>query len=46
MLNREKGLAITAETGRCQWHGERMDYSTAIEGMQFLEAKAPVSPAT
>jgi hypothetical protein len=47
MLNREKGLAITAETGRCQWLGERMDYSMAIEGMQFLEAKAsPISPAT
>jgi hypothetical protein len=40
MLHREAGLAITAETGRCQWHGESMDYSMAIESMQFLEQKA------
>src|SRR5687768_7010967 len=38
---REKGLAITAETARCQWHGERMDYSTAIEAMHFLDSKEP-----
>jgi hypothetical protein len=36
-LNREAGLAITRETGRCQWRGERMDYSQAIEGMQLLD---------
>jgi hypothetical protein len=40
LLNREAGLAITPQTSRCQWHGERMDYSTAIEGMQFLEERA------
>jgi hypothetical protein len=40
LLNREACLEITAETGRCQWHGERMDYSVAIEGRQFLEQKA------
>ncbi len=45
LLNREAGLAITAETGRCQWQGERMDYSTAIEAMQFLEQKAGASIA-
>jgi hypothetical protein len=39
MLNREAGLAINAETSRCQWRGERMDYSMAIEAMQFLERK-------
>jgi hypothetical protein len=33
----EPGLAITAETSRCQWHGESMDYSQAIEAMQVLE---------
>jgi hypothetical protein len=47
-LSREAGLAITPETAKCQWHGESMDYSTAIEAMQFLEEKnsaasAPVS---
>jgi hypothetical protein len=36
------GLSITAETSRCQWHGETMDYSQAIEAMQFLEHKAAV----
>jgi hypothetical protein len=41
MLNGEKGLEITAETGRCQWHGERMDYSTAIEAMHFLDRQEP-----
>jgi hypothetical protein len=40
MLNREAGLAITAKTGQCQWHGERMDYNIAIKSMQFLEEKA------
>jgi hypothetical protein len=45
MLNRAAGIAITAETGRCQWLGERMDYSTAIEAMQFLEQKAASPPS-
>jgi hypothetical protein len=31
VLNREAGLRITPQTSRCQWRGERMDYSTAIE---------------
>ena len=33
-------LSITAETASCKWGGERMDYSMAIESMQFLEQKA------
>jgi len=40
MLNRQQGLEITHDTGRCQWLGERMDYSFAIEAMQFLDDKA------
>ena len=40
VLNREAGLAITAETSRCQWHGETADYSQAIEAMRVLEQKA------
>ena len=36
----EANLKITADTGRCQWRGERMDYSQAIEGMQFLDQRA------
>ena len=30
-------VPIDAGTARCKWLGERMDYSTAIEGMQFRE---------
>jgi hypothetical protein len=40
LLNREAKLEITAETARCQWRGEGMDYSQAIEAMQFLVQKA------
>jgi hypothetical protein len=36
----EPGLTITPQTARCQWHGESMDFSQAIEAMQFLEQKA------
>jgi hypothetical protein len=36
VLNLEAGLAIDAKTSRCRWLGESMDYSQAIEGMQFL----------
>jgi len=43
LLNREDGVTITADTSRCQWHGESMDYSTAIEAMQFLEQKSGVA---
>ena len=39
-LNREAGVTVTDQTSRCQWLGEGMDYSTAIEAMQFLEQKA------
>jgi hypothetical protein len=46
VLSREAGLAITPETSRCQWLGERMDYSMAIEGMQFLEQKAVAAPTS
>jgi hypothetical protein len=35
----EPDLSITAETSRCQWRGETMDYSQAIEAMQILELK-------
>ena len=31
---------IDATTSRCKWLGERMDYSLAIESMQFREAAA------
>ncbi len=36
----EPELKITPQTSRCQWRGESMDYSQAIEAMQFLEHKA------
>jgi hypothetical protein len=38
-------LEITADTARCQWHGETMDYSQAIEAMQVLENNAALSAA-
>jgi hypothetical protein len=40
LIKHEPELSITSETGRCQWRGETMDYSQAIEAMQFLEHKA------
>jgi hypothetical protein len=43
VLNRDASLEITPTTSRCRWLGERMDYSWAIEGMQFLEQRAGVS---
>jgi hypothetical protein len=36
-LNPEPDPPIDAHTARCHWLGERMNYSTAIEGLQFLE---------
>ena len=42
-LNREARLTITRETARCQWRGESMDYSHAIESMQFLDSRAPAT---
>jgi hypothetical protein len=33
-------LEIDAQTSRCKWLGERMDYSLAIEGLQCLRDKA------
>ncbi|MDE0415237.1 MAG: hypothetical protein OXI47_13020, partial [Gammaproteobacteria bacterium] len=30
-LNAERGLNIDAQTARCKWGGERMDYDIAIE---------------
>ena len=40
LIKHEPDLSITPETSRCQWRGESMDYSQAIESMQFLEHKA------
>lgn len=39
-LSREAGLDIDARTSRCRWLGEPMDYSMAIEAMQWLEQRA------
>jgi hypothetical protein len=39
-LNLSAGLAIDARTTRCRWLGECMDYSLAIEGMQWRDANA------
>jgi len=47
-LNPDSELKIDASTSRCRWLGERMDYSTAIESMQFREeaaAKAAAAPS-
>jgi hypothetical protein len=40
LLKHEPGLAIDADTSRCQWRGESMDFSQVIEGMQWLDSKA------
>jgi hypothetical protein len=49
-LNRDVGLTITPETSRSRWLGERLDYSLAIEGMQYLDGRESralrSSPAT
>jgi hypothetical protein len=37
--------AIDAHTSRSRWLGERLDYSIAIEGMQFLRDRAAAAPA-
>ncbi len=39
-LHTAAGLDIDMHTSRCRWLGERMDYSLAIEGMQWREANA------
>ena len=31
--NAARGLDIGAQTARCGWMGERMDYNTAIDGL-------------
>jgi hypothetical protein len=40
LMKHEPGLSITSQTSRCQWRGETMDYSQAIEAMQLLEHTA------
>ena len=32
-FNAERGLNIDAQTARCKWRGERMDYDIAIDGL-------------
>ena len=32
-FNAERGLNIDAQTARCRWGGERMDYNIAIDGL-------------
>jgi hypothetical protein len=38
--NRDAGLTIDRDTSRCRWLGEKMDYSMAIEGMQWRDRPA------
>jgi hypothetical protein len=45
-LNPDADLTIDAQTSRCKWLGERMDYSMAIESMQFREEAARATTAT
>jgi predicted restriction endonuclease len=42
--NRAAGLSIDRDTSRCRWLGEKMDYSMAIEGMQWCERAASTAP--
>ena len=43
-LNETAGLAIDARASRCRWLGERLDYSLAIEGMQWREGARRGAP--
>ena len=43
-LNPDPDVKIDAQTSRCKWLGERMDYSMAIETMQFREINAATAP--
>src|SRR5882672_2650727 len=44
-LNPGLTVSIDANTSRCQWLGERMDYDMAIEGMQYREEAAAAASA-
>ena len=37
------GVPIDAQTSRCKWLGERMDYNIAIEAMQFCDGRVSAS---
>ena len=39
-LNPDPELKVGAGNSRCRWLGERMDYSMAIESMQFRDESA------
>ncbi|MCY3987492.1 MAG: hypothetical protein OXF94_02690, partial [Gammaproteobacteria bacterium] len=32
-FNAERGLNIDAQTARCKWGGEQMDYNIALDGL-------------
>ena len=42
-FNAERGLNIDAQTARCKWGGERMDYNIAIDGLCCQAGYAPVN---
>jgi len=42
---RAAGIAIDVRTSRSRWLGERMDYSLAIEGLQWRDQKAAAESA-
>lgn len=41
-FNAERGLKIDAQTARCKWGGERMDYNIAIDGLCWKAGYVPV----
>jgi hypothetical protein len=41
VLKQNPELSIDADTARCRWIGDRMDYSTAIENMQWRDRDEP-----
>ena len=45
-LTPDPEVKIDANTSRCKWLGERMDYSLVIEAMQFREINAAAATAT
>ena len=46
LRRRDPSLQIDAHTSRCRWLGERMDYSLAIEGLQYRDRTEKPTPST
>jgi len=43
-LNREREITIDADTARCGWHGETMDYGLAAEAIYYADHPQELTP--